>query len=225
MQLIPIDVFGHISFFLTAVSFYVRDIFFLRVVAIISRMVGVIYNYFIPESPLWLVIYWLIVFVVLNVVRIANLLLERRSVNLSDRDRELYDTNFRNFTPVEFMKLMRLTDWHSAEAGDRLAVQGEKLTDLKLVYNGEVEIVRDGARIAVARDGTLVGEMSFIQGGPATATVSVSRPTRYLSWERKALRNMLLRNPTIDMAMRTVFSADLARKLGVSADSLETSKT
>ena len=88
-----------------------------------------------------------------------------------------------------------------------------------------MEIVRDGVRIAMARDGTLVGEMSFIQGGPATATVRVSRPTRYLSWERKALRKMLLRNPTIDMAMRTVFSADLARKLSVSTDSLESQKT
>ena len=49
MQLIPIDVFGYISFFLTAVSFYVRDMFFLRVVAIISCMVGVIYNYLYPK--------------------------------------------------------------------------------------------------------------------------------------------------------------------------------
>ena len=125
--------------FLTAVSFYVRDMCFLRVVVIVSCMVVVVYNYFIPEGPLWLVIYWLIVFVALNVVRIANLLLERRSVSLSDRDRELYETNFRNFTPVEFMKLIRLAEWHSAKAGDELAVQGEKLTDLKLVYNGEVE--------------------------------------------------------------------------------------
>ena len=129
-----------------------------------------------------------------------------------------------NFTPVEFMKLMRLAEWHTAEVGDTLAVQGVKLTNLKLVYNGEVEIERDGARIAVARDGTLIGEMSFIQGGPATATVRVARPTRYLSWQRKPLRQMLMRNPTMDMAMKTVFSADLARKLGTSPDALETQK-
>ena len=69
------------------------------------------------------------------------------------------------------------------------------------------------AEVARSRDGTLIGEMSYVQGGGATATVRVLRPTRYLSWSRKELRRLLKRNPTMDLAMQTVFSMDLTRKL------------
>jgi len=55
--------------------------------------------------------------------------------------------------------------------------------------------------------------MSYVQGGYATATVRVLRPTRYLSWPRKELRRLLKRNPAMDLAMQTVFSMDLTRKL------------
>ena len=41
----------------------------------------------------------------------------------------------------------------------------------------------------------------------------VTRPTRYLEWPKKALSGLMKRNPTIDVAMKSVFSIDLTRKL------------
>ncbi len=49
---------------------------------------------------------------------------------------------------------------------------------------------------------------------PATATVRATRPTRCLVWPAGELRRLLTRNPTMDVAMSTVFSLDLAKKLG-----------
>ena len=206
--------FGHASFALTAVSFYVKDILVLRALSICAGAVGILYNYLVPAGPLWLVIFWLCVFMAINGLRIAHLYYERRRVVFSEEERELHETVFQNFAPVEFMKLLRLGEWREAGAGTVLAVEGEEVDSLKLIYNGEVVIEKDGAEIARSRDGTLIGEMSFIQGGAATATVKTAGPTRYLAWPKEELRKLLKRNPAMDVAMNSVFSIDLTKKLG-----------
>ena len=66
MTLTFLDMTGHLSFALTALSFYVRDILFLRGLAIVSGLVGIVYNYSLPTGSLWLVIFWLAVFIAIN---------------------------------------------------------------------------------------------------------------------------------------------------------------
>ena len=206
--------FGHASFALTAVSFYVKDILVLRALSICAGAVGIVYNYMLPAGPLWLVIFWLCVFMAINGYRIAHLVYESRRVSFSDEEHELHETIFQSFAPVEFMKLLRLGEWREAGPGTVLAVEGEALDSLTLIYNGEVVVEKGGAEVARSRDGTLIGEMSFIQGGAATATVTAAGPTRYLVWPKQELRKLLRRNPTMDIAMNSVFSIDLTKKLG-----------
>jgi hypothetical protein len=215
MSLTLLDVVGHASFALTALSFYVRDMMVLRALAIVAGLVGVAYNYWLPVGPLWLVIFWLSVFVAINVVRIIGIVMDRRAIDFNEEESELHETVFQNFSPVEFMKLMRIGEWRMAEIGERLTAQGEDVGGLKLLYNGEVVVERDGKEIGRARDGAMVGEISFIRGGTATATVSVTRPSRYVSWSGDELRKLLQRNPSMDVAMKHVFSVDLMRKLTV----------
>ena len=214
MSLTLLDMVGHTSFLLTALSFYVRDMMVLRVLAIIAGIVGVAYNYWLPAGPLWLVIFWLSVFVAINTIRIAGIVMERRSVAFNDEEAELHETLFQNFSPVEFMKLMRIGEWKQAETGEVLASQGNVVGGLKLLFNGEVVIERDGAEVGRARDGAMIGEISFLRGGKANATVSATKPCRYIFWSGDELRKLLNRNPSMDVAMKHVFSIDLMRKLG-----------
>ena len=206
--------FGHASFALTAISFYVRDMLVLRSLSICAGAVGIVYNYKLEGGPLWLVIFWLCVFMAINAFRIAHLVYETKRVKFSDEERELFETMFRNFAPVEFMKLLRLGQWRPAGAGEVLATEGEAVDNLTLIYNGEVVIEKNGAEVARSRDGTLIGEMSFIQGGAATATVCAARDTRLLTWPKTELQKLLKRNPTMDVAMNSVFTSDLTKKLG-----------
>ncbi|MBL4720427.1 MAG: cyclic nucleotide-binding domain-containing protein [Alphaproteobacteria bacterium] len=215
MSLTFLDVVGHTSFLLTALSFYVRDMIVLRCLAIVSGVVGVAYNYWLPAGPLWLVIFWLTVFVLINLVRIVGIVLDRRSIAFNEEEAELHETVFQNFSPVEFRKLMRIGDWRNAEQGEQLTVQGSIVGGLNLLFNGEVRVERDGEEVGRARDGAMIGEISFIQGGAATATVSATKPCRYIAWSGDELRKLLHRNPSMDVAMKHVFSVDLMRKLTV----------
>ena len=71
---------GHASFALIALSFLVKDILWLRVLSVAASVAGIAYNYFGPATPLWLVIYWNIFFLVINLTQIALILRD----NLSD---------------------------------------------------------------------------------------------------------------------------------------------
>ena len=210
---VPLDIVGHASFVLTALSFYVRDMIFLRSLAIASGIVGITYNYFNFTPPLWLVIFWLSVFIFINGYRIIGIILERRSIKFNEEELELHETVFQNFTSLEFMKLMRIAEWRSVEVGHQFAEQGKIIDGLNLLFNGEVIIERNGQELGHGRDGSMIGEMSFIQGGAATATVLSTRACRYVHWPKEQLRSLLNRNPSMDIAMKTVFSLDLTRKL------------
>ncbi len=213
MTLTLLDLAGHFSFALSALSFALRDMLLLRGLAMARGVGGIGSNYFIPAGPLWLVIFWLAVFVAINAARIVGIYAERRAVSFSDEEAELHETLFRDFSAVEFMKLMRVGDWRSAPEGHTFTEQGGAIEGLKLLYNGEVAVARDGAEIARVRDGALIGEMSFLRGGAATATVTATRPCRYVFWPKEALRKLLARNPSMDIAMKHVLSMDLTRKL------------
>ena len=222
MTFTPIEVVGHAAFLLTAISFYLKDILLLRFLAVGSALVGIFYNYYMPVGPLWLPIFWLGVFTCINVWRIVGILTERYAIRFSEEERELYETIFRNFEPVEFMKLMRLAEWREAAEGDVFAESGKPLDGLRLLFSGEVLVARDGKEIGRARDGALIGEMSFIQGGEATADVTALRPCRYVFWPKSELEGLLRRNPSLDVAMKHVFSLDLTRKLSGKGGPLHT---
>ena len=67
-----LEAVGHISFALGAVSYWVRDEIWLRSLLILSFATGLIYNAMPPVGPLWLVLFWLAVYVVINVFRIGK---------------------------------------------------------------------------------------------------------------------------------------------------------
>ena len=213
MTLTLLDIVGHTAWVLVALSYYVRDILVLRGLAVVSGLVSLVYNYFIPVGPLWLVIFWIVVIITINSVRTVGIIVEHRSIDFSEDELELHETVFQSFSPVEFMKLMRIGEWRTVESGHRFAEQGILIEGLKLLFNGEVVIERDGEEVGRVRDGSMIGEMSYIQGGAATATVTSTRPCRYVVRPKDKLRQLLKRNPSMDIAMKHVFSMDLTRKL------------
>ncbi len=217
IEAISKDLVIHFAFILTAFAYFTYDILFLRALAIASSLVGIFYfGIILGRTPILL---WQIVFLVINSWRIVHLLRERRSVSFSEEEQELYQTIFPRCAPVEFMKLMGVGAWKSGEPGAVLATQDEHVEELLIIYNGEVAVEKDGAEVARLKDGTWIGEMSYLQGGNASATVRVVRTTRYVAWPKGALTQLLKRNPTMDVAMKSVLSSDLIQKLSGNSNS------
>ena len=204
---------GHLASILTMAAYLLKDILWLRMLTILSCFAGIAFNYFVPATPLWSVIYWNMLFAVINIVQIAIIIRERTGINFTEEEKELHDTLFKNFAPFEFMKLMRIAKWLEAKQGEVLAVEKETLNAVMLIYNGLVGVETNGQEVVRLRDGNFIGEVSFITGGAATATVRALQPTRYIAWPKAEVTKLLNRNPSMRLAMQSVLSTDLSKKL------------
>jgi hypothetical protein len=210
---------GHLASILTMVAYLLRDILWLRVLTILSCFAGIAFNYFVPATPLWTVIAWNTLFAIINIVQIAIIIKERTGIHFTEEEKELYETLFKNFAPFEFMKLMRIAEWHQVAPGQVVATEEQVLDDVMLIYNGRLAVEVKGKQVAELLDGNFIGEVSFISGGAATATVRALEPTRYVSWSKKEIDKLLKRNPSMRSAMQTVLNTDLSKKLARRAPS------
>ena len=200
---------GHLAFGLIAFSFLVKDILWLRVVSILASLFSVFYNYVIPVEPMWLAINWNFVFISLNMYHIAVLIYEKRPIKMVPKDKELYETLFKDLSPVEYLKISKVAEWRTFQPGEKIIRQNTPVTDLILIYNGTVDVAVDHKAVAQLKDGQFVGEMSFLTEKPATATCVVRHETESLVWKQPEFKDLLKRNPSLYYTIQGLLSSQL----------------
>jgi len=204
---------GHWALGLATVPFFMRDTILLRLLAcLMAALVILLAVVGLAPASLMLVLSMALV-VLVNGWRIALAVWETARVAFSEDERALHQAVFSHCSPVDFMRLLKLGEWRSAAPGTAIAIEGRPLDELIVVARGEVTIEKGGVPIARAAHGAFIGEMSYLQGGPASATVRAAVPTRYLAWPRSGLGKLLRRSPSLNLALKTVVSLDLAKKL------------
>ena len=72
------DLTGHLAFGLIALSFLVKDIFWLRLMSITASCFSIFYNYFIPTEPMVIAIFWNVVFITVNLYN-SNYIIRKTS--------------------------------------------------------------------------------------------------------------------------------------------------
>ena len=200
---------GHLAFGLIAFSFIVKDILYLRLVSIVASLFSVFYNWVIPVEPMWIPIGWNFVFVALNLYHIAVLMYEKRPVKMDDKNAELYETLFKDMTPVEYLKVSKVAEWKMFKSGEVIIKQGMPVKDLHLIYNGTVDVIVKDKKVAELKDGQFVGEMSFLTEKSATATCKVKHDAELLVWRQREFKELLKRNPSLYYSIQSLLSAQL----------------
>ena len=162
---------------------------------------------------MWLPIGWNFVFVVVNLYHIAVIIYEKRPVHMSPKHKELYETMFKDMTPVEFLKVTKIADWIHFKPGEVITQQGRPVPDLNLIYNGTVDVAVDKEKVAELKDGQFVGEMSFLTEKPATATCVVKHDSELLVWKQEQFKELLKRNPSLYFTIQSLLSAQVSSNL------------
>ena len=207
------DIAGHIASLLFCASYLVKDILWLRSISMVGSVAAIVFFYIVPDTPLWTVIVWNVVFIGINATHIAVLIKERTRIVFTDEESELYGTLFKNLAPFEFMKLMRIGQWKTVEENSVLTIAGEPQSSVILLYNGSASVKAMDRDLANLRDGDFIGEMSYATMANASATVTTTSACRLVEWPQETMRRLLSRNPTMRIATEAVISADMARKL------------
>jgi CRP/FNR family transcriptional regulator, cyclic AMP receptor protein len=85
----------------------------------------------------------------------------------------------------ELRRIGELVDEVDLPAGRVLMRQGEHGSEMLVVIDGSARIERDGAVIAERGAGEVLGEIALLDGGPRTATVTLTRDSRLLVLGRR----------------------------------------
>ena len=117
-----ISIFGNLSFALSALSFLMPDMSRLRLIAIVSAVLGIFYNYNVTESPLWLVIFWLSTFLTINFWMLATEYIRNKSATFNTDEQDLFEALFPEPSAFEFLQLRNAGSWQPIYRRERFII-------------------------------------------------------------------------------------------------------
>lgn len=208
------DIPGHTAFLLIAVSYYLTNIFWLRLLAVIGLSLEIIY-FNLSGGAMHAAIAWDIVFILINAYQIFRLVEEQRKLYRVQDAHLLRRGVFAGFSDAQLARLVTSGGWKSLDPGSVLTRQGEAVEQLILICDGNAIVKVDGTIVAQLSDGAFVGEMAFATGNVASATVMIEQPTKAFAFEMSKLRKLVQSDESVAMAIHRVVGRDLANKLRV----------
>jgi eukaryotic-like serine/threonine-protein kinase len=128
---------------------------------------------------------------------------------------------FAGFGDVELWEVVHRAQWQRCAFGHALYKHGEEGNSFHIIAQGQVEVYRDGQRVAQLGAGTSVGEMAYLAPNPAlrihSADVIVAEPATTISFTPQMLEQLSLGTRRL---FDTAFIRVLVRRLHAAHEAL-----
>jgi CRP-like cAMP-binding protein len=202
---------GHLSFALLVIAMMMPSLFALRICVIFSACVGIIFAAFWLDDGM--LVFWQALLIAANVIQIARQQIVNRQARFSAEETKFMKERLSSLAPGEARQLLNMGVWANGAVGTKLTIQGKPVDNLVYLADGEVDIRFDGATVGACLPGNYIGEMSVLNGGPASATAIVSEPSRYWMISAEQLRTLHSQAPSIAAALELGIAKDLRHKI------------
>jgi hypothetical protein len=113
---------GHLSYILIAISYWLTDIFWLRVVAVVGLSLEILY-FLLSGGDLRTGIGWDLVFILINLYQIYRLVQDRLSLRLPEKDRELLRRVLTGLSDAQIARLLNAGALCDLPADTKLEVE------------------------------------------------------------------------------------------------------
>ncbi len=155
--------------------------------------------------------------IVISVIGLTRRLVLDRTYRFNRLEKDLHELALPGLTRRDVRRLLNLGTWDLIDAGTVLTEQGVPVPNLIYAVDGTAEVNIDGHVIATIAPGDFIGEITCLQGSPATATVTATTSFHCLRIPAEALRSFAKRNGEIQEQLERSFAVDLRKKLRASA--------
>ena len=206
----PENLVGHIAYVLLIVSMMMRNINWLRALAIMAGTISAIYYWTLGDN---VSMFWETMFTLVNVVQLVILQIENRRGSFNEEERFFIKTCLPGIERAHARRLVKLGAWTEVHEETTLITEDTCPQHLKFVVSGNARVLREGRLLGHVGRGDFLGEMSYLTGKTATATAIANEPVQYLAFERKRLREHLEKNPEVRHALEASFNRNLVDKL------------
>ncbi|MBL8905846.1 MAG: cyclic nucleotide-binding domain-containing protein [Rhizobiales bacterium] len=206
------DIPGHISYVILAVSYCLTNIYWLRVTAVVALIFEIIY-FSLTSSDLYAGIAWDLIFIAINGYHLALLTHDRFSLKLGKSDRQLLTSALKGLCDAQIARVLRTGTGREIDGGTRLMIEGHPVSELYFIQEGRLSVHVRGIHVAELGPGALVGEIAFLIGNVATATVTADGPVRLVAFNRERLIIACRNDEQVAAAMHRLIGHDLATKI------------
>lgn len=190
------------------VGFLIRDVILSRAVFAVGAAVFV-YGFALGDGNFFALL-WAVAILLVNMAVIWANLRDRFTTPLTPEEQAL-KKEMPQFSEGDFRRLMQPCSWQTLDAPLQLTEQGKPGKTLYYIVSGGATVSKSDKEIDVG-DNILIGEISFSQDVPATATVHAHEGSVLISWPRKKLKRLLKRK-SLKAGFDALLSHDLAEKL------------
>jgi CRP-like cAMP-binding protein len=206
---------GHLSYVLIAISYWLTDIFWLRVTAVVGLSLEILY-FLLSGGDLRAGIGWDLIFISINLFQIYRLVQDRLSLRIPEPDRTLLRTVLTGLDDAQIARLLAAGAFCDIPQGTMLAEENRVLEKLFFICDGRVSVKISGREVSQLERGNFVGEVAFLTERPATATVIAAGPVRALAFDRAKLSQFFDNETEVAGLIYQLLGRELAHKIKVS---------
>lgn len=196
------------------VGFVVADMVLSRALFALGAA-AFVYGFAVDDVLNPVAIIWFAIFFIVNLMVIARRVRESFETPLTEAQAALH-ARMTDFSRADFGRLMAAGQWQTLEADQQLTEQGVVASHLYYIVSGGADIDKNGAQFEVGAD-LLIGEISFTQHVPATATVTAKAGSQIIAWPVKPLGKLMKRR-SLKAGFDALLSQDLLSKMAADSE-------
>ena len=146
-------------------------------------------------------------------VQAGSVLVANKAARFSREEQEMLSGPLGGLGRAQARRLLDQGFWMNGRPGDVLTREGEQAAQLVYLAEGAAEVHAHGHLVGKIGGRQLIGEATVLGDAPATATVTLTEPSRFWCAQGHALNAYLAANPDARHALEHGFTISLRDKL------------
>jgi CRP-like cAMP-binding protein len=206
------DIPAHLSYVTIAISYFLTNVFWLRVAAVVGLFLEIVY-FRLTGTNVSTGIPWDSLFIAINLYQLIWLVRDRLNARLPEKDAEMLRQSFSGLDDSQIARMLRAADWKDYVQGDVLTRQDAPVDALYFLCSGRATVEVDGTFVTYLEKGSFIGEIAYLTGNPATAKVIVDEPSRALAFSKMRMAKVMAGDKQISGILYQLLGRDLAQKM------------
>ncbi|MBI4823733.1 MAG: cyclic nucleotide-binding domain-containing protein [Nitrospirae bacterium] len=127
---------------------------------------------------------------------------------------------FNGLTTLELTQLSRITERTTFKQGQEIVTQGAVCDAVYILKDGSVNVIKDGKLLITLDKGSPIGEISFVDGGPRSASVTAETDSVLIKIPISAFVELMSREKDIACKIYKSIAVTLCQRLRDANDTL-----
>ncbi len=198
-----------IAAILSFAAYLTSNVLWLRILLVLAATVYVITGISLGITSM---AGWNFAYLLINLFHVVVLLMNNSTVLLTDETKDIYHQEFSALTTREFKKLIKTNPLY--KVNDEKIIEEDEVTQkLLVIIKGEATVLKSGKKIAIIKQGDLIGEMSFMSAQPASADVVTNGEALIAYWTHKDLEKIQKKNNQLYNKFISIICRNLVSKI------------